>query len=85
MDSIYDKTVCAQVMGEPSSKAFATRLPATEVEQIEAALEETGQSKSEFIRRAIRYYISKNPDGITVLYPENSVSRFMAELEGNDA
>lgn len=72
-------------MGEPSSKAYATRLPATEVEQIEAALEETKQSKSEFVRRAIQYYVSKNPDEITVLYPEGSVSRFMAELGGNDA
>lgn len=72
-------------MGEPSSKAYATRLPATEVEQIEVAIEETEQSKSEFVRRAIRYYVSKNPDEIAVLYPENSVSRFIAELEGNDA
>lgn len=72
-------------MGEPSSKAYATRLPATEAEQLEAALEETGLSTSELVRRAIRYYISKNPDEFTVLYPENSVSRFMAELEGNDA
>lgn len=72
-------------MGDPSSKAFATRLPAAEVEQLEAALEETGQSKCEFVREAIRYYVSKNPDEIAALYPENSVGRFIAELGDNDA
>jgi len=72
-------------MGDRPTKAFATRLQYTEAEQIEAALEETGQSQSEFVRQAIRYYISKNPNEITVLYPENSVNRFMTELGGNDA
>jgi metal-responsive CopG/Arc/MetJ family transcriptional regulator len=72
-------------MGDPSSKAYTTRLPATEAEQLEAALEETDQSRSELVRRAIRYYLSKNPDEITVLYPENSVSHLMAELGGNNA
>lgn len=72
-------------MRSHTSKAFATRLQATEAEQFEAVLEETGQSKSELVRRAIRYYVSKNPDEITILYPENSVSRFMAELDGNNA
>jgi predicted DNA-binding protein len=72
-------------MGDPSSKAFATRLPAAEVEQIEAALEETGQSKCGFVREAIRYYVSKNPDEIAALYPENSVGRFIAELGDSDA
>ena len=71
-------------MDTPSSKAFATRLPATEAESLDKALEETGQSKAEFVRRAIRYYVSKNPDDIMVLYPKNSVGRFMAELEGKD-
>jgi predicted DNA-binding protein len=51
------------------SKAFATRLQTSEAEQLEAALDETGQSKAEFVRRAIQYYISRNPDEITVLYP----------------
>ena len=72
-------------MGDRPTKAFATRLQYTETEQIEAALEETGQSQSEFVRQAIRHYISKNPNEITVLYPENSVNRFMTELGGNDA
>lgn len=72
-------------MRSQPSKAFATRLQTTEAEQLEAALKETGQSQSEFVRQAIRYYVSKNPDEIAVLYPENSVSRFMANLEGNDA
>lgn len=41
-------------MRSHTSKAFATRLQATEAEQFEAVLEETGQSKSELVRRAIR-------------------------------
>ena len=71
-------------MGDRPTEAFATRLHDTEAEQLEAALEETGKSKSEFVRRAIQYYISKNPDEIVVLYPKSSVNRFMAELGGND-
>ena len=72
-------------MRSRTSKAFATRLPATEAEQLEAAIEKTGQSKSMFVRRAIRFYVSRNPDEIAVLYPEDSVGRFMTELGGNDA
>ena len=71
-------------MRSESTKAFATRLPTTEAELLEQAIDETDWTQSILVRRAVRYYISKNPDGITVLYPENSVSRFMAELEGND-
>lgn len=72
-------------MRDRTSKAFAARLPTAEAAQIERALEQTYQSKSEFVRRAIRYYVSKNPDEIAVLYPENSINRFMAELGDDDA
>jgi predicted DNA-binding protein len=72
-------------MGTQPSKAFATRLSAAESEQLEAALKETGQSESEFVRRALRYYVSKNPDEIIALYPENSVNRFIAKLGHDDA
>lgn len=67
------------------TKAFATRLPATEAEQVTAAIEKTDQSTAEFVRRAIRYYVSKNPDHITVLYPEHSVHRMLEDMEDNDA
>lgn len=68
-----------------SSTAFATRLPAQEAEQVEAAIEETDWSKSEFVRQAIRYYVTQNPDAIPALYPEHSVNRFLAEIEGKYA
>jgi len=72
-------------MRDRTSKAFAARLPAAEAAEIETALEETGQLRSEFVRRAIRYYIDQNPDEIAVLYPQNSINRFMTELGENDA
>lgn len=72
-------------MRHRTSKAFATRLPENEAEQLEAAIEETGRSKAEIVRRAIRYYTSKNPDRITTLSPENSVERILANLEDDDA
>jgi predicted DNA-binding protein len=64
-----------------SSEAFATRLPAQEAEQIEEAIEDTGWSKSDFVRHAIRYYVSRNPDDIPSLYPDHSISRLLAEME----
>jgi len=67
-----------------TSQAFATRLSAREAEQVEAAIEETGQTRSEFVRRAIRYYVSQNPEQIVVLFPENSVNRWIAELGEHD-
>lgn len=72
-------------MRSRSSKAFATRLPAQEAEQVEAAIEETGWSKSDFVRQAIRYYVTRNPDDIPPLYPEHSVNRLLAEMEGKYA
>jgi len=72
-------------MRSQPSKAFATRLPAQEAEQIEAAVDELDWSKSEFVRQAIRYYISQNPDAIPTLYPENSVNRLLAEMENEYA
>ena len=72
-------------MRSQPSKAFATRLPAQEAEQIEAAVDELDWSKSEFVRQAIRYYISQNPDAIPTLYPDNSVNRLLAEMENEYA
>lgn len=60
--------------------AFATRLRATEAERLEAAIEETDWSKATIVRRAVRYYIRKNPDRILALYPENSTERFLMEM-----
>jgi predicted DNA-binding protein len=79
------KFTSALTMRDQTSKAFAARLPAQEVARIEAAIEETGQTQSEFVRRAIRYYRSRNPDQIIALYPENSVNRWLAEMGADDA
>lgn len=67
-------------MGLGPSAAFATRLPVTEAEQLEAAIDETGRTRSAFVRRAIRYYIAENPDHIAALYPEDSLERLTREL-----
>lgn len=40
------------------------RLPDRESDVVEQAAEERGAFKSEIVRRAIRYYINQNPDGI---------------------
>lgn len=63
------------------TSAFATRLPAQEAEQLEAAIEATDQTTAELLRRAIRFYMAENPDRIADLYPEGSANRFIAELE----
>ena len=68
-------------MSEESSTAFATRLPSEEARQLESIIEATGQSQSDVLRRAIRFYLDRNPDGVPALYPEGSVERMMAEME----
>ena len=67
-------------MGSKPTKAFATRLPANEANQLERIIEGTDQTKSVLVRRAIRYYVKENPDRLNALYPEDSIERFMAEL-----
>lgn len=67
-------------MGSEPTKAFATRLPANEADQLERSIKETGQTKASLVRRAIQYYIKENPDRLDTLYPEDSIERFMAEL-----
>jgi len=62
------------------TKAFATRITASEAAQIEDALEETNQTKSDFVRRAIQYYVEQNPDDIRAFYAEDSLEQFVTEL-----
>ena len=71
-------------MRNRTSKTFAGRLPAQKAARVEAAIEENGQTQSEFIRQAIRYYCSQNLDQITALYPENSVNRSSIEMGADD-
>jgi len=67
-------------MRSQPSTAFATRLPREEAERIVTAIERTGETRSEFVRAALRYYIERNPRQIPDLYPEESHARFIAEL-----
>lgn len=68
-------------MRSEPTKAFATRLPATEAKRLEEAVNETDLTKSTLIRQAIGFYIAENPDQIVALFPEHSAARFIAEME----
>ena len=48
------------------------RLPESMNEKLVAAADEEGTFRSEISRRAVRYYISENPDGIRALEPESA-------------
>lgn len=72
-------------MRSTTSEAFATRLPADESREIEAAIDETNASRAEFLRRAVRYYVAENPDRIETFRPEDPMDRFWTELGCNDA
>jgi len=64
---------------EPT-KAVATRIDASEAAQLEDALEETDWTKSDFVRRAIQYYLKQNPDDLQAFYAEGSLEQFVTEL-----
>lgn len=59
----------------PVSTTTSCRLPDTVAAQIQEATDECGKLQSELVRRAIRYYISQNPDGIGAFAPESGRSR----------
>lgn len=67
-------------MESKSTKAFATRLPATEAAHIEKAIDDTGWTRADFVRRAIWYYVAKNPDHIAALSQADSLEEFVTEL-----
>jgi predicted DNA-binding protein len=62
------------------TKAVATRIDVSEAAQLEDALEETDWTKSDFVRRAIQYYIEQNPDDLRAFYAEGSLEQFVTEL-----
>ncbi len=68
-------------MRSQSSRAFATRLPPRRADRLEAAIEETGSTQAELVRRALVYYINRNPDEIAALYSNESVGRFIRNME----
>lgn len=67
-------------MSSEPTKAFATRLPATEAELLQAVVEETDLTRSDIVKRALRHYLADNPDQIRILTPEDSLDRFIREL-----
>ena len=48
------------------------RLPEALNDRMVAAAEEEGSFRSELTRRAIRFYISENPDGIRAFAPKSA-------------
>jgi len=48
------------------------RLPESLNARLEAAASERGTYRSELTRRAVRFYISENPDGIRVFKPKSA-------------
>lgn len=67
-------------METESTKAVATRITTSEAAQLEDALEETDWTRSDFIRRAIQYYLEQNPDDLRAFYAEGSLEQFVTEL-----
>jgi len=58
------------------------RLPGSIGEQIDSVAAENNAFRSEVVRRAIRYYLSENPDGIDVIdrqQPSNSPAHSPSE------
>ena len=56
-------------MTSKTSEAFAGRLPADEAALLKAAIDESNETESEIVRRALRFYIRKNPDYLKALRP----------------
>ena len=67
-------------MRSRSSTAYATRLPDEQAALVEDALDETEQSPTELLRRAVEYYIQENPDRIEAFYPDESIEQFCSEF-----
>ncbi|ELZ29110.1 hypothetical protein C474_13604 [Halogeometricum pallidum JCM 14848] len=54
-------------MTSKTSEAFAGRLPADKAVLLKAAIEESNETESEIVRRALRLYIRQNPDYLKTL------------------
>lgn len=79
--SIYTSMISAGLMETESTKAFATRLPAEEAEVLDEVVAEIGLTRSAVVRKAIRFYLVKNPDNATALTPEDFTGQMIAGLE----
>lgn len=78
---IDSPTGSAELMRSESTKAFATRLPRGEAEQIEETIEKRRLTKSALVRRALRFYITENPDRIPALASEDFTNQMIAAFE----
>ena len=67
-------------MESETTRAFATRLPISEAELLEAAVKDTNLTRAAVVRRAIEYYLKENPDRIRALFPEDSLDQLMTEM-----
>ena len=63
------------------------RLPAALGEQLDSAAAQNNAFRSELVRRAIRYYVRENPDGLDILdqpLPTNSERSEASSLGNNE-
>ena len=67
-------------MTSRTSEAFAGRLPADEAALLKAAIEESSETESEIVRRALRLYVRQNPDNFEVLQSPDPFEAFVEEL-----
>lgn len=68
-------------MRSKPTRPFATRLPAQQADLVDAAIEETESTQSDFLRRALEYYVRRNPDDIQALYPDDSALGIIRDME----
>lgn len=68
-------------MRDRPMEAFATRLPASDADVVNAVIDETDLTDSQILRRAIRYYLRENPDNIGQLNAQEFVDQILADLE----
>lgn len=64
-------------MTSRTSRAFAGRLPAEKADLLEAAIEESNETKSDIVERALCYYLQRNPDRLDALRPMGPLDEFM--------
>jgi hypothetical protein len=70
-------------MDAGSGKAYTCRLPAAETELLERARGTTGIDRAKLLRRAFRYYVSSNPDGLHV-FEDQSINADREAIRDSD-
>jgi predicted DNA-binding protein len=62
------------------TQAFATRLSEEQAEQIEAILDRTGMTRSEYLRQAAEHYLETDPDNLRRDDPMTSIESLMDDM-----